>query len=356
MFGMTFGMTRGGLVVAPIVALILFATSHRPAYAHMRWFVDQTEHAGAHYPFDLTSLMVVLGVALFAVVTLVFEKSHVYRQITRRWETVSRRVPEGFEWRIVGLCLGILLTVNAVTGVFLAPNLDLFGDNVLLVGGLAQLAVGLLFISQRSFFLGGILLITVVLPLAIAHVPLGLLVDYYVEFLAIGLAMMIWGVRLCPLDGSICRVLRLNFQLLADLPYLLVRIGTGITLIVLALHAKLLDPSLALTFLDENELNFMPLLGFDGFTNVYFALSAGLVELTIGIFLVTGVATRFVTILFCMVLGSTLIMLGPGELIGHLPLFGVAVPLILRGGSGRLHLRESSTAGRIRASSPAAAT
>ena len=126
---------------------------------------------------------------------------------------------------------------------------------------------------------------------------------------------------------------------LAGLSLPMVRVGTGLTLVVLAIHAKLLNPSLALSFLDAYDLNFMKLLGFTSFTNLHFALAAGVAELTFGLLLISGIATRFVTGVLGLFFLSTTVVFGPMEVLGHLPLFAIVILLILRGsGSFRLPL------------------
>ncbi len=111
---------------------------------------------------------------------------------------------------------------------------------------------------------------------------------------------------------------------------------------------------MALTFLDEFNLNFMPYLGFAGFSNLHFVFAAGVAELTIGLMLVSGIATRFVTAVLSIFFLATWVIVGQAELVGHLPLFGLALLLILHGSGsyspaslmGKNIVRLSTAAGR----------
>jgi uncharacterized membrane protein YphA (DoxX/SURF4 family) len=118
---------------------------------------------------------------------------------------------------------------------------------------------------------------------------------------------------------------------MANLAVPVIRVGVGLTLVTLALHNKLGNPGLTMAFLEEYPLNFMALLGFEGFTNLHFTFAAGLGELTLGILITLGISTRFVVAKLAVFFIATVIALGPIELLGHAPLVGIAVMLILRG-------------------------
>ncbi len=73
---------------------------------------------------------------------------------------------------------------------------------------------------------------------------------------------------------------------------------------------------------------------FEGFTNLHFALAAGVAEAVFGALLLAGVATRFATACLSVFFVLTLFQLPQKELIGHAPLIAIAVLLILRGSGG----------------------
>lgn len=75
----------------------------------------------------------------------------------------------------------------------------------------------------------------------------------------------------------------------------IVRIGTGISLIVLAFTEKFLYPELSLNFLNLHPWNFMQPL-FPWFTDNLFVLSTGFAELIFGVIFIFGYITRVTTI------------------------------------------------------------
>ena len=75
----------------------------------------------------------------------------------------------------------------------------------------------------------------------------------------------------------------------------IVRIGTGISLIVLGCTEKLLYPELGMQFLAEHPWNFMQSL-FPWFTNELFVLSTGFAEALFGLVFIFGYVTRINTV------------------------------------------------------------
>jgi uncharacterized membrane protein YphA (DoxX/SURF4 family) len=113
------------------------------------------------------------------------------------------------------------------------------------------------------------------------------------------------------------------------------RVTLGISLIALALTEKLLQPELAFNVLAQHPLNFMQHLGFN-FSDSWFVLGAGMVELFIGLLFVLGLMVRTTTlvILGLMIASNAYFFwidnypLAMMELIGHLPVFASGVLLL----------------------------
>ena len=129
------------------------------------------------------------------------------------------------------------------------------------------------------------------------------------------------------------------------LPYAtpLLRVFTGVGLVVLAFSEKLLNPELAVQFLEKNPWNFMQMLGFD-YSDYLFVLSAGFVELAIGIVFILGTVVRINTLVIVSVMITTNIVFvvygnykdGLTEIIGHLPIIATAIVLLTQGAGRRL--------------------
>jgi len=310
-----------GLVVAVGECVAALQTAH----AHETWFVRKGEHAGEYFSMDVTNLLVILGATVFALSAFAIHRTGWFGNTAALFEKAERLLPSRIQWRTVAILSGITLIANSITGVFLAPDFVLPSNGLVVLGSVIQMTIGVLLVSQISFSLAGALIVVAAIPLAGIYAPGSFLIDHIVHNLALALAFVFVGLSAGYPDK------------LAHLPLPIIRVGLGLTLILLSIHHKLFDPNIALTFLDKYALNFMPLLGFSGFTNLHFVFAAGVAEVTLGFLLLTGIATRFVAAGLAVFLFATLIVLGPVELVGHLPLIGIALLLVCHGsGSPRV--------------------
>ena len=106
----------------------------------------------------------------------------------------------------------------------------------------------------------------------------------------------------------------------------------GLQLVVLAVHNKLLNPDLGLSFLQLHpEFNFMQLLGISAFEGIHFVLAAGLAETSFGVLLIFNIATRFVATCVLGIFTLTSIVMGLHELLGHLPVLAAMFVVWLNG-------------------------
>ncbi len=314
-----------------------FLVREGAAYAHEGWFIEKGEHPGEYFSLDWIMLLVAGGVILFLASAAAIERHGWFCHLRHTCDKARGFLPAGIEWRLVSFLSGAMLIVNSLTGVFLAPNLVLSSPELVVLGGVAQLALGFLLLAQISFLLPAVGILVIALPLAAITLPPAMLVDYLVEFVALGVALVFVGLRFSVLDNLICRRLGYCRSHSSGLPVTVIRIGLGLSLVILALHAKLLSPDLALTFLDKHDFNFLPYLGLTEFTNLHFVFAVGLTEVALGLLLIAGIATRFAAASLVMFMLTTMVILGPGELVGHLPLLGIALLLVYRG-PGHFHL------------------
>lgn len=313
-------------------ALLAAATFPVPLAAHVRWFTGAGPFASAQFLLDGTTLLVVVGALLYAGSAIFIQRSEKFDAVTARLVRVARSVKDT-DWRLIGVLSGIMLIGNAMTGVYLAPNIELPLGFLRPIGGGAQVVIGLLLLSQVSFLVSGALVLLVAV-LTLAVVSPAIMVDYVFEFVALAGMLVLIGPSCCPVDRRLADRWGLDKPRMASLAVPVIRVGIGLTLVALALHNKLANPGLTMAFLEEYPLNFMRLLGFEGFTDLHFTFAAGLGELTLGILITLGIATRFVVATLTVFFIATLIVLGPIELIGHAPLVGIALMLILRGSGG----------------------
>ncbi len=117
------------------------------------------------------------------------------------------------------------------------------------------------------------------------------------------------------------------------------RVITGFTLVILAFSEKLLNPDIGIRFLTLNDWNFMQAIGITGYTNELFILSAGLVELLIGVVFMLGLLTRINTLVLLafMITSNVAFMIQSSnaeavtELAGHAPILAIALILLMSG-------------------------
>ena len=132
------------------------------------------------------------------------------------------------------------------------------------------------------------------------------------------------------------------------------RIWTGISLVALAVGEKLAPSALGQVFLAQFQWNFLQALGFTFFDDPLFVLSAGMVEAVIGIVLILGTTVRLAVLaLSIMMAVSNIVFIIQGnneaalvEFIGHMPIIGVALVLLLLGYGQRLKITDAFSAPR----------
>lgn len=114
----------------------------------------------------------------------------------------------------------------------------------------------------------------------------------------------------------------------------MLRVATGFSLAWLALTEKLLNLPLALRFLEAYPfINFLPELGLAVSDRTFF-LMAGTVELTAGLLLISGAFPRLVILVLWLPFNLTLAVFGWQEFVGHLPVYGAMLVILLWGSGG----------------------
>jgi hypothetical protein len=114
------------------------------------------------------------------------------------------------------------------------------------------------------------------------------------------------------------------------------RVFVGVALIVLALTEKLVNPELALQFLDRYPvLNVFDAVGLP-ISDLAFVRFAGAVEILFGLLLISGAMPQVTVILAGIPFNATMFFFGYSELIGHLPVYGAMLVLLVFGSDPRL--------------------
>ena len=302
-------------VVAPPVAL-----------AHEKWFVDASNYPlrwELVFSWPVALALVAAGLALGGLVLL----SRVVRD--PHWPNpVWLRPVNSSVQAVVGIQTAISLVYMTVRGWLLAPTLSVTGQwwgYVLLV---VQLFVAFTFVTGWLTRVGGGVLIGLVVA-AFALFPPDRAAEQLL-FAGIGAFFLIQGRGLFAPTGKLSRRWAEYWSRYSRVALPVMRVFTGLSILWLAFSEKLLNPQLALAFLESRpEFNFVQLLGFGWFTNELFVYAAAAVEATVGVLLIAGVLPRIVILFMWVPFNIAIPFLPPEELLGHLPILAVMYAVFL---------------------------
>ena len=294
--------------------------------AHEKWFVEAPGAFDADWDFAFAapSLVLIAGVALVALVWHVVG-GRLPRPELPFLEPLGRLAP----WvpRLLGIHLGVSLLSLAVQDAYLAPNLSL--EDVP-AGAAVAFAEGLLGV----WFIAGVWL----RPAGLVTLLLGPLAALLAGPVAMLEAVDLLGIALflVVLPPSRDRYGAVEPSLdTAALAIFALRVCAGLALVVLAFSEKFANPALAREFIGNYP-------AFDLFDQLGIPLSgdafirlAGAVELLFGLLLISGRLPQVAVIVAGIPFNATLFFLGRTELIGHLPVYGVMLALLVYGSSRR---------------------
>jgi hypothetical protein len=109
------------------------------------------------------------------------------------------------------------------------------------------------------------------------------------------------------------------------------KVGAGVALIVVAFVEKLANPKLALSFLaDHPQLNVAQQIGL-GMSDLEFIRAAGVIEVLFGLLLISGALPQVCVLVAGIPFNATLWFFGETELVGHLPVYGAMLVLLVYG-------------------------
>jgi hypothetical protein len=293
--------------------------------AHALWFTDGEPPYDWAFAFETLSLAALFGAIVGAIV----------------WRAVARFFPRpelsllSFlgrlgPWipRLLAVHAGVSLLAQASRSEFLVPALELPPVWWGIALGILEGIVGVWLISGWKVRPAAWLLV--------AAGPLGMLgygivpIVERADLLGIGLFL-----ALLPPDDS-----RPGGRIQIDPEQIRValfglRTLVGVALIVLAYTEKLARPELSLEFLDRYPA-FNILQGLGGLVGVevsdlvFIQFAAG-VEILFGLLLISGALPQLTVIAAGIPFNATLFFLGATELIGHLPIYGAMLALLVYG-------------------------
>jgi len=291
--------------------------------AHELWFVDRVPDRDWSFATEpATLLLLALALAVTAGVRVLARvRSGIDAPLLARlvpWMPFAIRVH-----------LAVSLVGLLSAGYYLSPTMEL-GKTV---GGFALGAVmvvsAVLFIVGWRVRLGALLLV--------AAGPIGMLVYGFdpvlqrVDVLGLALFLLFTGGGRWSADLELGRSADPPALRLAQGLWVL-RVAAGSALIAVAFAEKLANPELAQAFLasQDVQLNVFELLGVPVGDEEFIRI-AGAMEVLFGLLLISGALPQAIVLVAGIPFNATLYFFGTIELLGHLPIYGVMLVLLVCG-------------------------
>lgn len=309
---------------------ISFLLVPRTASAHEKWF-----QKGAWEPSDwrnVAQFPTVVFVAGVVVVTIV--AALIQRRLTRpnvfpgpvALGADRAGITRFYAWVpvILGIHVAVPLLVYAIQGHLFAPHLD--------PQGVWQYWLGLIQVGAAiALFYGGLTRLAAIaiggawlIGIGIFGLEPMLENSHYAGFAAF---FFLAGRGPFSVDRLLFPRLDPPSHMMRLAPRAL-RIGVGVSLVMVAFTEKLANPKLAQSFLQQHPLNFTAALGIP-MSDATFVLCAGSVELLVGLFVLFGLFPRLIILIAWLPFNLTLTVFGWVELIGHLPFYGALAFLLV---------------------------
>lgn len=303
-------------------ALAALALGAAPALAHEKWFVDHVPGAPSASVFTYVTPLFAIAVAGVAAALFVLA-SWIDRRYdgsaAARWLDAKLAAMPFNPRTVLGVSVGVSLMGAGLQGTLFAPSLVLGGDPWSVGLGLAQVALGSLFLFLEPAYPELGFLLAALYLAGLPVLPLGGMLE---ELFMLGAAVyFLTG----PSERGSWKTL--HSPEAPRLGYQAFRILTGLCFLVLS-SVKWLHPELALQVVGEYRINF---LSFLGATDAQFVYVSAVVETLVALCLLLRVAFRpAVAVAFFFFLTS-IFFLGFRELLGHLPVKAALFLFFLRG-------------------------
>jgi uncharacterized membrane protein YphA (DoxX/SURF4 family) len=292
---------------------------------HEAWFTDARPPFDWSFAVEPASLALIGGAIAVAVA----------------WRLVAERLPSPeigllrplgrlspYVPRLLAIHAGVSLLAQAARGTYLAPSLDLPASPLGSAVAIAEGVLGVWLVTGYRIRPAAWLLI-VAGPLgmpAYGVVPILERVDL------LGIAVFL---SLLPPEDTPGGAVHAGPERVRPALFAL-RLATGSSLLILAFTEKLIRPALALILLERfPAFNVLRTFGAP-VDDLTFVRVAGAVELLFGLLIVSGALPQVAVIVAGIPFNATLFFLGTEELIGHLPIYGTMLALLVYGSDDRL--------------------
>jgi hypothetical protein len=295
--------------------------------AHETWF----DHGA--YPTDWGFAAESLTLAILAAAVVL---TLAVRLISRFWPgvdvpAVGKLAP--FMPFAIRLHLAVSLVGLLSLGLYLSPAMDLQADVAGILLGATMAVVAITMATGFSARAGALLLI--------AAGPLGMVefgiwpVLQRIDLLGLAIYVLFAGPGRWSADFESGRAGEPTLVDHARAIWAL-KVAAGLALIVVAFAEKLATPDLAVQFLTNHpELNVAQQLGID-LSDLEFARVAGGIEVLFGLLLISGALPQACILIAGIPFNATLWFFGANELMGHLPIYGAMLAILVYGSDPQL--------------------
>jgi hypothetical protein len=230
--------------------------------------------------------------------------------------------------RLLGVHAGVSLLAQAARGTYLAPSLDLPSSPLGSALAIAEGVLGVWLVTGFRIRAAAVLLVAAG-PLGMPSYGVVPILER-VDLLGVALFLALLPPEDTPggaVDAGPERV---------RVPLFALRLAIGGALIILAFTEKLARPDLALVLLDRYPaFNVLQAFGIP-VGDLAFVRIAGAVELLFGLLIISGALPQIAVIVAGIPFNATLFFLGTEELIGHLPVYGAMLALLVYGSNPEL--------------------
>ena len=296
-------------------------------FAHETWFVDDDVPADWGFAFQAATLALLAAALAITIGVRLAARRRPGADVP--WlAALAPWMPFAMRIHLAVSLIGLLSL-----GVYLSPAMDLAFDVPGVLLGAVMAVTGVLMVAGWRVRTAAWLLI--------AAGPVGMLefgvlpVLQRVDLLGVAGFLLCTGAGRWSADAEGGAVRAPSPEAIARGVWLL-RVTAGAALIVVAFVEKLAQPDLALRFLAEYpQFNVADSLGL-GLSDLQFTRVAGAVEVLFGLLLISGALPQLVVIAAGIPFNTTLFFFGNVELIGHLPIYGAMLVLLVYGSSPAL--------------------
>lgn len=310
------------------------------ASAHVNWFVENGAEPLANYRVTDPAFILWAGIAAALVGVSIWLDGKL-----PDLEVAGTKTRHDF-MEILRVFTGMSFLLTAYEGALVAPHKEVagsFGTALLFL----QAGIGIMLIANRWILWAGGLILVLHTGVAINFGIMAAL--EYAIFIGIAFFLIFNAIKDPKLSA--------RFK-----PYSVdvLRIWTGISLVALAVGEKLAPSALGQVFIAQYQWNFMQALGIGFFDDRMFVLAAGMVEAAIGMVLILGTTVRLAVLALSVMMAlSNIVFILQGnneaalvEFIGHMPIIGVALVLLLLGYGQRLKVTRMPPPHQERNASP----